>query len=197
MLYYGLPIHYEYRRSMDETGLYPTRRSDPEIRGGHAVGFANAHAWIQFMSRQQLSVGCRIHGNIAAVLAGTPALVFTIDTRTEELCRYHNIPFIPASRIDENTRLRDLYEGTDFARVVDGHDRRFGHFVDFLNANGLSHIYREDPGRTEAPLDRAVAALKPWGQIEANRFVSPIRYLKGAALYWPKVKKKIRKKLKL
>jgi hypothetical protein len=197
MLYYGLPIHYEYRRGMDETGLYPTRRSDPDIRGGHAVGFANAHAWIQFMSRQQLSVGCRIHGNIAAVLAGTPALVFTIDTRTEELCRYHNIPFIPASRIDENTRLRDLYEGTDFARVVDGHDRRFGHFVDFLNANGLSHIYREDPGRTEAPLDRAVAALKPWGQIEANRFVSPIRYLKGAALYWPKVKKKIRKKLKL
>ena len=197
MLYYGLPIHYEYRRGMDDTGLYPTRRSDPEIRGGHAVGFANAHAWIQFMSQQRLSVGCRIHGNIAAVLAGTPALVFTIDTRTEELCRYHNIPFIPAGQIDKGTDLRDLYERTDFARVLEGHDRRFAHFVDFLNANGLKHIYAEDPARTDAPLDAAVAKLPPWGQIEASRFISPARLCKGAALYWPKVKKKIKRKLKI
>ena len=197
MLYYGLPIRYEYRRGQDDTGLYPTRRSDPEIRGGHAVGFANAHAWIQFMAQQRLSIGCRIHGNIAAVLAGTPALVFTIDTRTEELCRYHNLPFIPAERIDESTRLRDLYERADFASVLDGHARRFAHFVDFLNANGLRHIYREDPERTDAPLDAAVAALKPWGKIEAPRFISPIRYCKGAAMYWPKVKKKLKKKLKL
>ena len=197
MLYYGLPIHYEYRRGMDDTGLYPTRRSDPEIRGGHAVGFASAHAWIQFMSRQRLSVGCRIHGNIAAVLAGTPALVFTIDTRTEELCRYHNIPFIPAGQIDKGTDLRDLYERTDFARVLEGHDRRFAHFVDFLNANGLKHIYAGDPARTDAPLDAAVAKLPPWGQIEASRFISPARLCKGAALYWPKVKKKIKRKLKI
>ena len=148
------------------------------------------------MAEQQLSIGCRIHGNIAAVLAGTPALVFTIDTRTEELCRYHNIPFIPAERIDENTRLRDLYERADFASVLDGHARRFAHFVDFLNANGLRHIYREDPERSDAPLDAAVAALKPWGKIEATPFISPVRYFKGAAMYWPKVKKKLRKKLK-
>ena len=69
--------------------------------------------------------------------------------------------------------------------------------MDFLNANGLNHIYREDPGRTEAPLDRAVAALKPWGQIEADRIISPARLCKGAALYWPKVKKKIKRKLKI
>ena len=196
MLRYGLPVMYDYRRHKDDTGLYPTSRRDPEIRGGHAGGFASAPAWIHYMSQSPFSVGCRIHGNIAAVLAGTPALVFTIDTRTEELCRYHNIPFIPADRINGNTRLRDLYENTDFTTVVDGHDRRFRHFVDFLNANGLDHIYRDTMTPDDVPFDRALAALPEWGKITAERFITPARYYTGASIYWPTFKKRLRSKLK-
>ena len=195
-LRYGLPIMYEYRRHMDDTGLYPTDRKHPAIRGGHAVGFAGAAAWLRFMAENQLSIGCRIHGNIAAVLAGTPALVFTIDTRTEELCRYHNIPHLPAASIGEDTRLRELYERTDFSAVSDGHHQRFSHFVDFLNANGLRHIYRDSLTPAVVPLDDAVAALPEWGRIDAPRFLSPIRYAKGSIIYWPKTKLKIRAKLR-
>ena len=196
MLRYGLPIMYEYRQHMDDTGLYPTRRSDPAIKSGHAVGFANAAAWLRFMAQNRFSVGCRIHGSIASVLAGTPALVFTIDTRTEELCRYHNIPFIPAERVDANTRLQDLYEGTDFAAVGRDHDRRFRHFVDFLDANGLKHIYRDGLSPSDVPFDRALAASEDWGRVEAPRVLSPLRYATGVNIYWPKFKKRLYWKLK-
>ncbi|MBQ3425451.1 MAG: polysaccharide pyruvyl transferase family protein [Clostridia bacterium] len=195
-LRYGLPVMYEYRQHQDDDKPFPTSRSDPRVRKGHAAGFANAEAWFDCMARQRLSVGCRIHGNIAAVLSGTPALVFTIDTRTEELCRYHRIPFIPASQIDPDTDLRTLYEATDFAAVTRDHSRRFAHFVDFLNANGLTHVCGEGalPGST--PFDRAVAALPRWGEITSKGALSPIRYARGAALYWPKFKKRARAKLR-
>ena len=188
MLRYGMPVRYDYRRNLDDTGLYPTERSHPAIRGGHAVGFASARAWTGFMAQNRFSIGCRIHGNIAAVLAGTPAMVFTIDTRTEELCRYHNIPFIPAQTIDEHTRLADLYAQGDFASVGRGHEQRFRHFVDFLNANGLNHIYRDTLSPKDVPFDRAVAALPEWGKIEFEPDISLPRRMERASLLWPRVR---------
>ena len=173
LLRYGYPIHYDYRRGKDDTGLYLRKRSDPPVRNGHAIGFANAAVWLDFMKGMRFSFGCRIHGNIAAVLAGTPALVFSIDTRTDEICHYHCIPSIHHSQMTPDTDLRDLYERTDFSSVHRGHEERFRHFVDFLNANGLDHIYRETLTPTDPPLDKAVAGLPAWGILENPRHISP------------------------
>ena len=196
LLRYGHPIYYDYRMGLDDKKAYPRTLRDPAIRGGHAIGFANAPAWLDFMAGMDFSFGCRIHGNISALLAGTPAVVFTIDTRTEEICRYHNIPFIPADRLDENLDLRELYEKTDFDSVHRGHEARFRHYVDFLNANGLRHIYQDSIAPENPPLDRAVAATEEWGRIELPRFLTPARRLKGLSIRWPRIKGKILWRLK-
>ncbi|MBB2891342.1 hypothetical protein [Flexivirga oryzae] len=36
---------------------------------------------------------------------------------------------------------------------------RFDHYIDFLDVNGLKHIYTDDRHRTDAPLDRLVAGV--------------------------------------
>ncbi|MBQ3425450.1 MAG: polysaccharide pyruvyl transferase family protein [Clostridia bacterium] len=171
MIRYGTALNYTYDKANRCAGLYPHDPTHPALREGRMVGFANAHAWIRFMQGMAMNMGSRIHGNIAAVLAGTPTLAITLDTRMEELCRYHNIPHIPVSRVDAEADPRSLWEGVDPDRVHQGHARRFAHFVDFLDANGLDHIYRNGADGSDAPMDRALAALPEWGMVAP---VSPV-----------------------
>ena len=165
MLRYGMPVVYTYDAANRCAALYPHDRSHPAIRSGRMVGFVSAHAWLRFMEGMALNMGSRIHGNIAAALSGAPTLAFTLDTRMEELCRYHNIPFIPAERLGADTDPRGLYEGVDFSCVTKGHAGRFRHFVDFLDANGLDHIYKGGQSPETAPMDRALAQLPLWGTV--------------------------------
>ena len=165
MLRYGRPVVYTYDKANRCADLYPHDDSHPAIREGRMVGFANAKAWLDFMEGMDFNMGSRIHGNIAAVLSGTPTLALTLDTRMEELCRYHEIPHIPASQVDPGADPRSLLEGIDFDQVTRGHARRFEHFVDFLNANGLEHIYSHGLTPPDVPFDRALAALPPWGMV--------------------------------
>ena len=60
----------------------------------------------------------------------------------------------------------DIYEKTDFSQVNDGHEQRFWHFVDFLNANGLPHIY-QDKNRTVVPFDEKIKNIEFEGPIHS------------------------------
>lgn len=91
------------------------------------------------------SIGTRIHGNIAAVLAGTPAYIIAANSRVLELAEYHNIPHIAVNEFDFSKPVRDIYEETDFSVVNKGHKERYENFVDFLKVNGLTPV--EHPNR--------------------------------------------------
>lgn len=53
-----------------------------------------------------------------------------------------------------------------FSQVNDGHEQRFWHFVDFLNANGLPHIY-QDKNRTVVPFDEKIKNIEFEGPIHS------------------------------
>jgi len=154
--------------SRDSTGFYPFRSSHPDVRAGRAIGFVQARDWFNYMKGIDYSFGSRIHGNISAVINGTPAFVFTSDTRTEELCRYANIAHMPVDDLKPGTRIEALLEGADLEAVCRGHRQRFDHFVDFLNQNGVPHIYRETPTPAAAPLDEAMQAVPAFGPVRSG-----------------------------
>jgi len=193
MMRYGLPLKYMYGDPNADLSRYPHDASHPAMREGRMLGFTSARTWIDTMKTVDLSIGCRIHGNIAAVLAGTPALVLTIDSRTEELCRYHGIPFIPAAQFDPDTDVRDLMERVDFTSPQRGHEQRVRHFLDFLDANGVGHIYKNTLEPEKVPLDEAIKALEPgWGLIRSQARVPLSAHMEGWGLYY---KRKLRGKL--
>ena len=200
MLRYRVPTVYTYAMKRDWSKPYPHSVRDPSVRAGRVFGYANAQAWLRSMENVDLSVGCRIHGNIAGVLSGAPTLVLTIDTRTEELCRYHNIPFVPADQVNGQTDLAALYERTDFESVHRDHAQRLRHFADFITANGIDHIYREGLSPADVPFDRAMAALPAWGEIGREDRVSLSARRFGAGCIWRAVRGnvgwKLRKMLK-
>ena len=153
-LYIGM----EKEEGVESPG-YPIGLSDPLYAQNQIRFFVNAESWLENLKHMDLSIGSRIHGNIAAVLSGTSAVFLPLDSRTREVCEYHRFPFLPAASISAEDRLEDVLASLDMDSHIKAHAANFAHFLDFLNQNGIDHIYKEDPERQDAPLDQALASL--------------------------------------
>lgn len=102
--------------------------------------------WLEELADHDFSYGTRIHGNIAALLAGTPAVVLTHDSRTLELCRYFDLPYRLLSETPSDIPAAELYEQADFSGMLNGHKERFGRFTSFLERNGLENTFEHGDG---------------------------------------------------
>ncbi len=97
----------------------------------HFVSFWNVESWLEFLSTCDFSLGKRIHGNIAAIQAETPALVITHDSRTKELCNTMKIPNMAMKEFLKTHDLIDLIEKISFNGTIFDQNRF-----------GLAKIYR-------------------------------------------------------
>jgi hypothetical protein len=122
--------------------------------------------WIEDLRGYDFAYGTRIHGNVAALLAGTPAVVLAHDSRTLELCRYFDIPFRMLTHLPAEVDPAELYERADFTGLLNGHKERFRRLTDFLDKNSLENTFSH--GDRGAAFDAELAALRlppslaPW-----------------------------------
>ena len=123
--------------------------------------------WMRLMAERDFSFGTRIHGNIVALLAGTPAVVFTHDSRTLELARYHEIPYRAISDVPLDLDPADLYAEADFSAFNAGHAGRFARLLDFMERCGLPHAY------ADGTVDAGVAAFD--ARVATVSFPDPLR----------------------
>ena len=121
--------------SIDED--YPSSLNNALFENNRIVFPLNVKQWLDYLSQKRLSIGTRIHGNIAAVLAGTPAFVICTDTRTLELCEFHEIPHCTESQFNFKRNLSNLFEDIDWESSYKNHAIRYNNFIDFLKDNDL------------------------------------------------------------
>lgn len=157
LLYAGVSINRQKYPNIHEN--YPWQHNSKICATGHEIGFANVPSWFDFLSKRDFSFGTRIHGNIAAVMSGTPAYIFAPDSRILELAKYHNIQHMLAKDITEDTDIFNIYEKSDFYSVQKGHKERFNHYVDFLEKNKLDNIFSKNRSTKLAPFDEKIRAL--------------------------------------
>lgn len=155
----GLLMGEEYGGKGAGDLLLPTHADHPLIAQGRAWMALNSPTWLAELARYDVSLGTRIHGNIAALLAGTPAFVLAHDSRTLELARYHEIPhrLIGALDAPADADVAALAAAADFGPTVANHGERFGRYVSYLDEHRLPHIFA--PGESGAGFDAAVAAV--------------------------------------
>jgi hypothetical protein len=159
----------------------PTHPDHPMFRQDKVRVYVDPVTWIDDLRGYDFSFGSRIHGNIAALLAGTPATVLCGDSRTLELCRYFEIPH---RRIDKQTPDLDpaqLYEEADFTGLIGGHLERFERFTGFLDRNGLENTFTHGDGGAafEARL-RSLAfppGIRPWNDTDITSLTSRFGWL--------------------
>jgi len=117
----------------------PERPTPNLLRADKIAFLVDVVPWIDFMRSQSLAIGTRIHGNIVALLAGTPAHVMVHDSRTFELAQHFDIPHTLLRDIDEFD-LRRTFEQSDYTALNTGHGRRTAIYAAFLERNGLAHV---------------------------------------------------------
>ncbi|MEU8349004.1 polysaccharide pyruvyl transferase family protein [Streptomyces sp. NPDC048845] len=139
------------------SGSMPLQSSHPFFRDDKVRLFIDPATWLDELRGRDFSFGTRIHGNIAALLAGTPAVVLAHDSRTLELCRYFDIPHRSVKDVHAGTDPAELYEAADFGKLREGHRERFDRFMSFLDRNGLENTFAHGDGG--AAYDARVASL--------------------------------------
>ncbi|CAL9551999.1 hypothetical protein SUDANB176_04463 [Streptomyces sp. enrichment culture] len=137
---------------------FPLQLSHPLMRENKVRMPLDPATWIDELRDHDFAFGTRIHGNIAALLAGTPSVVLTHDSRTLELCRYFDIPHVPLASLPADTDPRELYEAADYSAMVKHHGERFERIVAFLDRNDLRNTYTH--GDRGAAFDARLAALE-------------------------------------
>lgn len=136
----------------------PYRVSDPLIAQRRALYFIDPVTWVEYLQGREFSFGTRIHGNIAALLAGTPAVLLAHDSRTLELAQYHEIPYRLISEVEPSVDPAQLLEQADYSDFHRNHGQRYQRFIQFLDSQGLPHTHNGSPAATSglAEFDRAI-----------------------------------------
>jgi hypothetical protein len=164
----GMLLHKDHAPKAFETdqSVLPTHHAHPLVRDGRTSFFVDPEPWMRYLGGFDYSFGTRIHGNIAALLAGTPATVLAHDSRTLELVRYYDIPHRTMQQVAPDTDAAELYAEADFTAFNARHAERFDVFAEFLGDHGLRHVYQ--PGEDPSRFDRQVAATAWPGDVGAR-----------------------------
>ncbi|WP_413333815.1 polysaccharide pyruvyl transferase family protein [Brevibacterium sp. GP-SGM9] len=136
----------------------PLERTHPQFAVGRAEFQLDAPSWIRRMSEMAFAFGPRIHGNIAAILAGTPGIVLAHDGRTLELSKYHGIPAVDLAAEALPITVAELYAKADFAEFNRGHAERFDRLSGFIHENGFTHIYDSGQERARTEYEDRIAS---------------------------------------
>lgn len=118
--------------------------------GGNAEVFLRDHSncfidignWMQRIRRSDFVIGTRYHGVAIGIQAGIPGCVYTIDSRTEELCETTGIKSIPAEAAAslEPLELLDASRWSDLD-IINFQQNRFqksAAMAAFLESNNLN-----------------------------------------------------------
>lgn len=88
-----LPVEYSLRHF---PGMAPDEATLARTLRRHSVYYTAFDDWLLQMRRFDVCFGMRLHGNMAALQAGVPAMILTHDARTAQLCQTMSLPHIPA-----------------------------------------------------------------------------------------------------
>jgi hypothetical protein len=161
---------------------FPAHRSHRLLREDRTRLFVDPWPWFDHLRELDFVFGTRIHGNIAALLAGTPAYVLAHDSRTLELARTFEIPHRLMSDVRPETDAAELYAEADYGPLVSGHPARFERFIGFVERHGLRHVF--EPGEDPSAFDRKIAAIEfpPPVRVRRNVLLHRIRGRSGRLL---------------
>ncbi|AXT83847.1 polysaccharide pyruvyl transferase [Aeromicrobium sp. A1-2] len=146
--------------------LVPVHLNHPIYQADRMRLFLDTWTWYDFLADHDFAYGTRFHGNVAALLGGTPALLLAHDSRTIELAEYHQMPFTLMPEFTADLRAEELYESTDMSKFNAAMPERFDRYTAFLERNRLAHIWQDGAGTGEFD-ERLTAA----------RFPAPVRPL--------------------
>lgn len=150
-IYTGIPFH--------EPGKHVPLFDDfPLVEGNHIKFFTSIYSWFKYFDDIKLSVGSRLHGNVAALLNNTPCIFMPKDARERELDNFHHFNSFPAHKIAKDVTLEQLIEKSDFKVFEKYQKQNYDNFLSFLDINKIDHI--DMTSSRSAPYDNYIKDIE-------------------------------------
>ncbi|MGH3315556.1 MAG: polysaccharide pyruvyl transferase family protein [Nocardioidaceae bacterium] len=165
----------------------PVHTGHPVYQQDRMRFFLDPQPWLEYLRDCEFAFGTRLHGNVAALLAGTPAVLLAHDSRTAELAEYHGMPHRRFADVTADVDARGLFADYDPAEFNRRYGDCFSAYVDFLDRNGLAHIY--SPGNASSEFDKTVEstayppAVRTLCAPHESETAARLRWLRDASPY--------------
>jgi hypothetical protein len=167
-----------------ELGSIPAGTWQELCREDKVHYYVDPWPWIASLAEVDFAFGTRIHGSIAALLAGTPSVVLAHDSRTLELARYFDIPYRKITDVESDVDAADLYAAADFDAMNTAYPRRLDTMIGFLDRNGVDHIFAHGGESTafDAQLRQTEfpSAVRPVTAVGTPDLVRRVRFLRDS-----------------
>jgi hypothetical protein len=153
---------------VDGTETRATWKGDPrfpvhtshQLYREHRMAYSpTAWSWIRHLEDDDFAFGPRLHGTVAATLAGTSAHLLVHDSRTLEVARHHHLPHTLTRDLGDVRSVRDLAARQDYTAFNRAYPELLDAYLAFLTRNGLPNAYA--PGASGARLAAFDASLVP------------------------------------
>jgi len=122
-------------------------RYAPELADIATIYPVDPHMWIQDLRQFDMAFGTRIHGAIAAILAGIPSIIFCHDSRTTELANYFGLPQIDITKIlNKPLSAEELSVAMDKSTMHNCFSDRYQKYINFLVKNNVPCALNQKTG---------------------------------------------------
>jgi hypothetical protein len=95
--------------------------------------------WLLYMKTRSFCLGTRIHGTVMALLSGTPATLICHDSRTLEMAKKMNVPYVDSRKIDVGSPINivSYLDPAGLEAFLVGYKTYYQEFMNFFKMNGL------------------------------------------------------------
>ena len=131
-----------------EAGLLERKQYGDWITA-HFYQFRRPEPWLDHMRQYCFSYGTRLHGNMAAMLAGTRSLWIVHDMRTKEVCDHFRLPWIYLSEIRNGVDFEALFDRSDYSGCIQIYPERYRKLFDYVDQSGLPHALPTPSGTND------------------------------------------------
>lgn len=164
----------ETRPDWNGDARFPVHMNHPLYRQHRMEYCPTGWSWICRMADYDFAFGPRLHGTVAATLAGTSAHLLVHDSRTLEVAQHHHLPYSLIERIDELPNAKAVAKRQNYDEFDAAYPALFDNFVDFLERNDLRSGYR-DGGAALAEFDSSVAQPARAATVRSGQAAKPRR----------------------
>jgi hypothetical protein len=119
--YKNFPDHLESLELLKNKGIFPK----------------SFRHWFETIGKHDFIFGPRLHGCIAALVMGIPAVMTPRDLRIQEMVDFYSIPSTPLTEL-KNVDAEYLYNSSSFDNFNEIYPVRFRNYLQFLAENGVS-----------------------------------------------------------
>ncbi len=148
---------------------------------GRVKLIADMNEWFHYIKDKKFnySFGTRIHGNIMAILTGIPATVVTIDSRTQEMAEFFDIPYIRhrKGKIYSKEDFLDIYENSDFSKFNKTYKEKYSQYEKFLRDHNIVTKINTENRFFKEKSSQNFALYRP-NQTEFKNFALELKYMR-------------------